>query len=153
LNSPITEEPRIIEVWAPHCMECRAMEAALEEVAAEFAGQVRLEKVNAATDLDRARRLGTMATPTLIAVAGGAGSELFRIVGRRSRSELRAAFAAAARGESVGGAGRHDRALRVGSGAALTAIGALTGPAWPLLIAGLGITAWCLASAHGANSA
>lgn len=127
------------------------MEADLQEVAAEFAGQVRFEKINAATDLDAARQWGAMATPTLIGFADG--SELFRIVGRRSRSELRAAFGAATNGQAVGGGGRHDRALRIGSGAVLAAVGALIGPAWPLLIAGLGITAWGLASAHGTDGA
>lgn len=151
VNPPNSKEPRIVEVWAPSCMECRAMEGDLQAVATEFVGRVSLEKVNAAADPDAVKQLGAMATPTLIGFAGGV--ELFRTIGRRSRSELTAAFTAAEAGQQARGLGRHDRILRVAAGASLAAIGALAGPAWPLLIVGAGIIGWGLASANGTRSA
>ena len=151
MSSPADTEPRIVEVWAPSCIECRAMESDLQEVAAEFAGRVRLEKVNAAADLAAAQELRAMATPTLIGFVDGA--ESFRMVGRRSRAELTAIFASAADGQPARGVGSQDRILRIAAGAAVATVGAFAGPAWPLLAVGLGIAAWGLASAHETRNA
>ena len=134
--------PTIVEVWAPSCSECRAMEHDLETVAAEFAGRVTLEKIDASRETATADALGVMATPTLVGLAGDGG--VFRYTGRRSRSELVELFTSLASGDVAVGVGRQDAMLRLGAGIALLGVGWLTGPAWPLVAAGAAASGWGL---------
>lgn len=138
------DQPTIIEVWAPSCVECRAMQSDIDFAVAEFAGLVRLASVNAASEPELARSLGAMATPTLIGVS--AGNEVFRVVGRRTRSELQELFRAVAAGEAAPEVGRQDRILRAGAGLSLVIFGALSGPVWPLVGIGGAVAAWGVAS-------
>jgi len=66
--------PRLVEVWAPWCSACKAMEDDLLAVADRFDGSVKLERVNAADQPDVVDQLGVMGTPTLIGFSGGAAS-------------------------------------------------------------------------------
>ena len=131
-------------VWAPWCMECKAMEPHIDAVAAEFAGSTNLEKINLSESPELAAKLNVMATPTII--GRREGLELFRATGRQTPVELRQLFAAAAAGSSDVTIGRTDRLLRIGAGATLAIVGLLLGPAWPLVGAGGGVLAWGLAT-------
>ena len=133
-------EPTVVEVWAPSCHECRAMQPDIHATAADFSGKVDFVAVNAADDPTWAQRAGVMATPTLIGVANG--EEAFRVIGRRSKDELGLLFAAIESGERVAAVGRQDRILRTGTGTVLLVVGLALGPAWPLVAAGVAITGW-----------
>jgi len=137
----------ILYISAPWCMECKAMAPHLETVADEFADTVTLEKVDVAESPEAAARLKVMATPTLIGRSDD--QELFRVSGRRTPIELRGLFEAAAAGSAEVSVGAADRALRVGSGAALAIVGALVGPAWPLVAVGVAIAGWGFATGSG----
>ena len=89
----------VVYLWAPWCMECRAMSPYLDAVAAEFADSVAVEKIDVAASPDVAARLEVMATPTIIGRTPE--KELFRVTGRRTPTELREMFAAVAAGSSV----------------------------------------------------
>ena len=131
-------------LWAPWCMECKAMAPHVDLIAAEFATSVDLVKINLAESPEVAARLNVMATPTIIGREGE--RELFRVTGRRTPAEIRKLFAAAAAQSDDISVGSADRALRVGSGAALALIGVFLGPAWPLVGAGTGIVIWGMAA-------
>lgn len=133
---------KILAVVSPTCADCRAMRPDLERLGAEFADTVALRVISVAEEPEAARALGVMATPTLVAMKPG--SEVFRVTGRRSPSELAELFRAAAAGAAPMGISRNNRAMRIGTGVTLLVAGALLGPAWPLVAVGSGITGWGL---------
>ncbi len=140
-------EPTVIEVRAPWCHSCRAMQPLIDAAADEFAGSVRLVVIDASHQPEVVRDLRVLGTPTLIGVNGGA--EIGRITGTRNAAEVRELFRAAADGRhgAVAGPGSADTRLRVLAGAALAVLGLLTGPAWVLTGAGAGVAAWGLVGA------
>ena len=134
------QDPTIVEVWAPSCVECRAMQPHLDATAAQFSDTVDLVRVNAAANPDVVRTLNVMGTPTLIGVHRGV--QVFRFTGRRSRAELSDLFRAVAVGADAAGVGGQDALLRVGTGVVLAGIGLVMGPAWPLVAIGAAVTAF-----------
>lgn len=131
--------PMVVEVWAPTCSACRAMQPDVDDVVAEYGDRVGFRAVNAAVEPDLVRSLGVKATPTLIGFRDGV--EVFRVAGRRSLGELRGLFDAAAGTADPGNVGRTDTALRVGAGGVLATAGLLAGPAWPLVVIGGAVVA------------
>lgn len=127
-----TGVPLLIEVWAPWCSSCRAMDGYRDEVAARFAGTVRFVRVNALDEPEAAERLHVKGTPTFIGHVDGV--EVYRATGRQSQARLDALFSALAAG---GVPSRHvdhsDAALRAAAGVALVVAGLAVGPAWPLV--------------------
>lgn len=77
----------IVDLWAPWCGPCRAIAPILEQLAAEFAGKVRILKLNVDENSDMASQLGVMNIPTLIVFKGG--KEADRIVGALPKDALR----------------------------------------------------------------
>lgn len=136
------EQPTLIEVMAPHCVECRAMQPDLDAVAGEFKDRVDLVVLDATEQTADAAALGVMGTPTLIAV--GSGQEIARFVGRRSQSELRELFTAVADGDadSVAKASRSDRIVWSVAGVLLGVGGLLAGPAWFLVAIGVALVGY-----------
>lgn len=134
--------PTLIEVMAPHCVECRAMQPDLDAVAGANSDTVDFVPIDASRDLELASALGVMGTPTLIAVKDGA--EVARFTGRRSRGELEELFAAVASGnaDSIPRVGKSDRIVWSFAGVLLAAAGLLMGPAWILVVIGAGLTAY-----------
>jgi thioredoxin-like negative regulator of GroEL len=115
------------------------MQPDLEAVAAEYRGAVTLQEVDASREVDTARELGVLGTPTLVAFDGD--RELARLTGRRSRDELREFFAAAAsrRTERRPAPARADVGLRIAAGAVLLAAGLAAGPSWVLAVVGAAV--------------
>lgn len=63
--------PVLVDVWAPWCGPCRMVSPALEQLAAEFAGRLKLVKVNADEAPEVSRRFEVQAIPTLILMHHG----------------------------------------------------------------------------------
>jgi thioredoxin 2 len=63
--------PVIVDLWAPWCGPCRAVSPALEQLARELAGQVKLVKVNVDVSPQLSRRFGAQAIPTLLVLRAG----------------------------------------------------------------------------------
>ena len=144
MASPLTtiEQPTLIEVMAPHCGECRAMQPDLDAVAGEFGDRVDLVVLDATVRTEDVAGMRVLGTPTLIAVKSG--QEVARFVGRRTKSELRELFAAIGDGDvtSISKRSQSDRTVWTVAGGLLALVGLVTGPSWFLLVIGIGLAGY-----------
>src|SRR6201987_6391032 len=65
--------PVIVDLWAPWCGPCRMVSPALEQLARDLAGRVKLVKVNVDTSPQISQRFAAQAIPTLLVLRGGRG--------------------------------------------------------------------------------
>jgi thioredoxin 2 len=63
--------PVLVDVWAPWCVPCRMVSPALEQLAGELAGQLKLVKVNADESPAVSGRFEVQAIPTLVLLNRG----------------------------------------------------------------------------------
>lgn len=63
--------PVLVDLWAPWCGPCRMVSPALEQLASELAGRVKLVKVNVDVSPQVSRRFGAQAIPTLLLLRDG----------------------------------------------------------------------------------
>jgi thioredoxin 2 len=63
--------PVIVDLWAPWCGPCRMVSPALEQLAGELAGRVKLVKVNVDDSPQVSQRFGAQAIPTLLLLRDG----------------------------------------------------------------------------------
>jgi thioredoxin 1 len=106
-------KPIIVDLWAPWCKPCRAMEPSFEQVSEEYKNRVEVIKINADESAEVLQKLGVMSIPTVIAFAGG--NELVRRSGMQSTQSLRVLFDSAVnkRKPDVMPLAPRDRILRV----------------------------------------
>ncbi len=71
--------PVLVDLWAPWCGPCKAVAPALEQLAVDMAGTVRVVKVNVDKAPKISSRLGVQGIPTMVLFNGG--SEIDRQVG------------------------------------------------------------------------
>jgi thioredoxin len=79
--------PVLVDAWAPWCGPCRLIAPALDELAAELAGQVRIAKLNVDENPQTASRFDVRSIPTLLVIIGG--REVDRIVGAQPKHAIR----------------------------------------------------------------
>ncbi|MDT0301305.1 thioredoxin [Streptomonospora wellingtoniae] len=77
----------LVDLWAPWCGPCRQVSPALEEVAAEQAGHLKLVKVNVDAARGVAERFDAYSIPTLVLLKSG--REASRQVGALPKRALR----------------------------------------------------------------
>jgi thioredoxin 2 len=63
--------PVLVDMWAPWCGPCRKVSPVLEQLAAEFAGRLKLVKINADEAPELSSRFEVLAIPTLILLERG----------------------------------------------------------------------------------
>ncbi len=63
--------PVLIDFWAEWCGPCKSLGPTLEEVAAEFAGKVKIVKMNVDENSDVPSQFNVRSIPTLILFKGG----------------------------------------------------------------------------------
>lgn len=63
--------PVIVDLWAPWCGPCRMVSPALEQLAHDLAGRVKLVKVNVDNSPRLSQRFGAQAIPTLLVLRNG----------------------------------------------------------------------------------
>jgi thioredoxin 2 len=64
--------PALVDLWAPWCGPCRMVSPALEQLATEMAGRLKLVKVNVDESPRLQQRFGVQAIPTLLLLRDGA---------------------------------------------------------------------------------
>ncbi len=83
--------PVLVDFWAEWCMPCKMIAPALEEIAEEFKGRLKVAKIDVDSQGDLAQRYNVVSIPTLLLFKGGEVAN--RHVGAGSRSMLEEVFA------------------------------------------------------------
>ncbi len=82
-----SDKPVLVDFWAPWCGPCRMVGPILEELSKEFAGKIKIGKVNVDENSKVAGQYGVMSIPTLLFFKGGKVSE--QLVGALPKQELK----------------------------------------------------------------
>lgn len=81
-----SDQPVVVDFWADWCSPCRRMAPIVEEVAADYAGRVKVAKLNVDENGEVTGRYGVMSIPTLLFFKNGEVVE--RLIGFRPKEEV-----------------------------------------------------------------
>lgn len=82
-----SKEPVLIDFWAPWCAPCRIVGPVVDELAQEFAGKVKVGKLNVDENQQTAGQFGVMSIPTLLFFKNG--QPVDSIVGAQSKDTIK----------------------------------------------------------------
>ena len=78
--------PVLVDCWAPWCGPCRMVAPVLDQLAAEYAGRVKIAKLNVDENPSTAGRYAIQSIPTMLLFNGGA--QVNRLVGAQPRQQI-----------------------------------------------------------------
>ena len=85
-----SDKPVLVDFWATWCAPCRAIAPAVEELATQYKGRLKVAKVNIDDNQDTPQQYGIRSIPTLLVFKGG--KVVGQIVGAVPKSRLEAAI-------------------------------------------------------------
>jgi thioredoxin 1 len=80
-------QPVLVDFWAPWCGPCRQLSPTIDKIADQFAGKVKVGKVNVDENGDLAAQYGINSIPRLL-VFKGSEKPVESITGLRGEAEL-----------------------------------------------------------------
>jgi thioredoxin 1 len=81
-----SQQPVLVDFWAPWCAPCRMVAPIVEELAEEMEGKMKVAKVNVDDNIGIAERYGIRSIPTLLLFKDG--QVAVSIIGYRPKKEL-----------------------------------------------------------------
>jgi thioredoxin 1 len=82
--------PVLVDFWAEWCMPCRMLAPTIEKIAKDYAGKVKVGKLDTDANRDIASKYSISAIPTVILFKDGQVSQKF--VGLRQEKDFKAAL-------------------------------------------------------------
>lgn len=87
-------EPVLVDFWAEWCMPCRMLAPTIEKLANDYAGKIKVGKVDTDANRDTAMKYQISAIPTVILFKDGQIAQKF--IGNRNERDFKAAIDAVA---------------------------------------------------------
>lgn len=66
-----SQQPVVVDFWAPWCAPCRIVSPVIEELAKEYEGKVKVGKLNVDDNQQTASKYGVMSIPSIVFFKNG----------------------------------------------------------------------------------